>query len=78
MNLSIKSIIVIQRDVKEGNVARGAKCCKKTFPNKVDARVRVSSMAVFSPGWLGRSKWVNIGNKTLVKEASHSSADTNI
>ena len=46
---SMKSRTVIQRALKVSRLDNGVKCCRKTFPSKVAARVRVSSIAVFSP-----------------------------
>ena len=50
INFSMKSRTVSQSAVKVGKLAKGVKCCKKTLPRRVAARVLVSSIAVFSPG----------------------------
>jgi hypothetical protein len=51
MNFSMKSSTVIHSGLNVGNVDRGVKCCRKTFPSNVAARVRVSSIAIFSPSF---------------------------
>ena len=68
--------MVSHKAVNVDKRARVVKCCRNTLQSRVEALMRVSSMRIAFRGSMFSSSLANNGNRTLLKQASHSMAES--